>query len=137
VPKLKHIAIAADDPDKTADFFMKVFDMKKLRTTDGSGHFGHILSDGNINLAALRFKTDAAAGEEFGAGYRGLHHIGFEVEDLPETVGKLTSNDGRRRSDIDAALGIESDSYKGEFKYSGPDGVMIDLSANGWDETSG
>ena len=111
--------------------------MKKLRTTDGPGHFGHILSDGNINLAILRFKTDGAAGKEFGTGYRGLHHIGFQVEDLPETMGKLTSSDGKRRSDIDAALGIDASSYKGEFKYSGPDGVIVDLSENGWDGTSG
>ena len=136
MPKLRHIAIAAEDPDKTTEFFTKVFGMKRLRTTDGPGHFGHILSDGTINLAILRFKTDGAAGEEFGSEYRGLHHIGFEVEDLPETVEKLTVGEGKSRSDIDVALGIEGRDYKGEFKYSGPDRVMIDLSEKGWDTTS-
>ena len=47
---------------------------------------------GTINVAVLKFTTDAAAGVERGAGYSGLHHLGFEVDDL-------TLLDLRRSSD--------------------------------------
>ena len=69
--KLRHLAIATDDPDATAQFYVDVFEFTRLRTAQGKTYHGHILSDGTINLAILKFETDEAAGVEFGVVLRG------------------------------------------------------------------
>src|SRR5262249_38538788 len=131
--KLRHLAIASRDPDATAQFYMDVFGFSKLRTTERPTHYGHILRDGTINLAILKFKTDGAAGIERGAGYSGLHHIGFEVEDVTAAAARVTAAAGSPRTDIDEALGIRADDVrKGELKYAGPDGVLFDLGEPGF-----
>src|SRR5215813_11514278 len=56
--KLRHIAIAAKDPDAMAEFYKKAFDFKEVRKSDGPLAYGYHLSDGTIDLAILRFKTD-------------------------------------------------------------------------------
>jgi glyoxylase I family protein len=111
--KLRHLAIATDDPDRTAQFYIDTFEFTKVRSAEGIWGHGHILSDGTI-------------------GYRGLHHIGFEVDDVDEVASRVESAGCRARDDIDAALGIPHDGpIKGEFKYEGPDGVVFDLSQPG------
>ncbi len=37
-----------------------------------------IMSDGDLNLVILNFKSDAVAGVERGKGWSGIHHIGFQ-----------------------------------------------------------
>ncbi len=56
--KLRHLAIACKDPDAMAEFYKKAFDFELVRTSDGPLAYGHHLSDGTIDLAILRFKTD-------------------------------------------------------------------------------
>lgn len=130
--KLRHLAIATDDPDRTAQFYVDVFEFRKLREAEGKWGYGHILSDGTINLAILKFVTDEAAGVEKGMDFRGLHHIGFEVDDVEGAAQRVEAAGASARSDIDEALGIPHDGpIKGEFKYEGPDGVVFDLSQPG------
>ena len=130
--KLRHLAIATDDPDRTAQFYVDVLEFKKVRAAEGKWGHGHILSDGTINLAILKFVTDEAAGVERGMGFRGLHHIGFEVDDVEGTAQRVEAAGANARTDIDEALGIPHDGpIKGEFKYEGPDGVVFDLSQPG------
>ncbi|HUP73671.1 MAG TPA: VOC family protein [Acidimicrobiales bacterium] len=130
--KLRHLAIATDDPDRTAQFYIDVLEFKKVRAAEGKWGHGHILSDGTINLAILKFVTDEAAGVERGMGFRGLHHIGFEVDDVEGTAQRVEAAGANARTDIDEALGIPHDGpIKGEFKYEGPDGVVFDLSQPG------
>jgi catechol 2,3-dioxygenase-like lactoylglutathione lyase family enzyme len=132
VAKLRHLAIATDDPDRTAQFYIDTFEFVRVRTAAGIWGRGHILSDGTINLAILQFSTDEAAGVEKGIGYHGLHHIGFEVDDVDDVAGRVTAAGCRARTDIDDALGIPHDGpIKGEFKFEGPDGVVFDLSQPG------
>ncbi len=130
--QLRHLAIATDDPDGTAQFYIDTFEFVKMRSPSGVWGRGHILSDGTINLAILQFSTDEAAGVEKGVGYRGLHHIGFEVDDVDAAAKRVSAAGCRPRNDIDDALGIPHDGpIKGEFKYEGPDGVVFDLSQPG------
>jgi len=77
--KLRHIAIACKDPDAMADFYIKAFDFKMVRSGDGPLAYGHHISDGTIDLAILRFKSDQIGK---GMDYTGLHHFGILVEDL-------------------------------------------------------
>lgn len=138
MPKLKHIAITTHDVEKTAKFYIDVFGMKEIAKIDDPGTTGCFLSDGDINLAILNFKNDQAAGVERGTRFKGIHHIGFEVEDMTTIAEKLAAAGASRRDDINRALGVGDGHRKHnvEVKYSGPDGIMIDVSETGWVGTS-
>ena len=59
--KIKHIAIASQDPDKTAEFFKEVFDLEEVGKVDSANATGYYLSDGNINMAILNFHSEILA----------------------------------------------------------------------------
>ncbi len=134
--KIKHIAIATQDPEKTASFYKEVFDLQEVGKVNGENAEGYYLSDGNVNMAILHFKNEVVAGEEFGMEYSGIHHIGFQVDDAESASIRLQEADSTPREDINAALNAGMGSGHGgrnvELKYNGPDGVMIDISQTGW-----
>lgn len=137
--KIKHIAIATQDPDQTAQFYIKVFGLKEIAKINSPGATGFHLTDGEINLAILKFKNDQTAGVPQGKDYTGLHHIGFEVESLAHVDEQLAAAKARRRDDINEVLGLGTGQpahVNAEIKYSGPDGVIIDVSETGWAGTA-
>ena len=140
MPQIKHIAIATQDPDKTAKFYIDVFGMREIATLDSPNAKGYYLSDGNINLAILDFQNDQVAGAEYGQNYSGIHHIGFEVENLEEVEKKLAEAGSAPRDDINQALGIAMPGAvhaNVETKYTGPNGEIVDVSGTGWVGTRG
>ena len=137
--KIKHIAISTQDVEATARFYIDVFGLKEVGKVDSPGASGYYLSDGDLNLAILNFKNDVVAGVERGRGYSGIHHIGFQVESLDDISTKLDTAGSRPRDDVNQALGVGQGHRPGgnvEVKYSGPDGVMVDVSETGWVGTS-
>jgi catechol 2,3-dioxygenase-like lactoylglutathione lyase family enzyme len=137
--KIKHIAIATQDADKTAKFYTEVFGLKEIAKLDSPNASGYYLSDGDINVAILNFKNDQVAGPEYGQGYSGIHHIGFQVDDLEEVAKKLEDAEAKPRDEINRALGVGMDHPRHanvEVKYGAPDGVIIDVSQTGWVGTS-
>jgi catechol 2,3-dioxygenase-like lactoylglutathione lyase family enzyme len=135
MPKIKHIAISCQDVDKTAKFYIEVFGLKEVGKIDSMGAKGYYLTDGDINLAILHFKNDAVAGVERGVGWSGIHHFGFQVENLEDIADKLATAGSPRRDDINAALGVGQGLRHGgnvEVKYTAPDGVTVDVSETGW-----
>lgn len=135
MPRIKHIAMTTKEPGKVAAFYKEAFGMRELRRSPNGAVF---LSDGYINLAILNYKTekDADVGAH-GANFDGIHHIGFEVEDLDSAIEKL---EGARAEQLtnkhepDIAMG---GTRNFEMKWSGPDGVVIDISHTGWEGTRG
>ena len=79
--KLRHIALTVPDPEKAAKFYMEAFGLKRVGETDWAGASGVYLSDGVINIALLRYKSEEMAGHR-GRGFVGVHHFGFIVEDV-------------------------------------------------------
>ena len=137
--KIKHIAIATQDADKTAKFYTEVFGLKEIAKLDSPNASGYYLSDGDINVAILNYKNDQVAGPEYGQDYSGIHHIGFQVDDLEEVAKKLEAADSKPRDEINRALGVGMDHPRHvnvEVKYGAPDGVIIDISQTGWVGTS-
>ena len=134
MPKLKHIAISTQDVEATARFYIEVFGMKQVGKIDDPGTRGCFLTDGDINLAVLNFKNDAAAGVERGRGWSGIHHMGFQVESLEAMAERLAAAGSSRRDDINQALGVGTGQVHGnvEVKYRAPDGVTVDISETGW-----
>ena len=118
--KIKHIAISTQDTEKTANFYRDVFDLQMVGKVDGDNAEGYYLSDGNVNLAILRFKNETVAGE------RGTEY----------TDAKLKEKQSFPMEDVNAALHSQMGEGHGgrnvEMKYSGPDEVMVDVSQGGW-----
>lgn len=140
MPKLRHIALTTQDVEKTAKFYIEVFGMKEMGKIDDPGTTGCFLSDGDINLAILKFKNDKVAGVERGKDWSGIHHFGFQVDDLKDITERLAAAGVPRRDDINEALGVgHGDRHytNVEVKYTAPDGVTVDVSESGWVGTSG
>ena len=127
--RIKHIAIRTPDPEKTAKFYMEVFGLEQA----GTARSGVYLSDGYINLAILK-SSDEGSGESprDEAGYAGIDHLGFLVEDVDETIQKLDAAGGRNMNvRIETAQEPGAASYY-ELKYRGPDSQVIDITTSGW-----
>lgn len=133
MPRIKHIALTTKDPAATAAFYKEAFGMREIRRNPRGAVF---LTDGYINLAILNYKTekDPDVGAH-GGNFDGIHHFGFEVEDLDGAVEKLEHASGRQLTakdglDMEMAVGTHRNF---EMKWAGPDGVVIDISHTGWD----
>jgi catechol 2,3-dioxygenase-like lactoylglutathione lyase family enzyme len=126
--KLRHIAIAAKDPDAMADFYVKAFDFKIVRSNDGPLAYGHHLSDGTIDLAILRFKTDQLGR---GMDYTGLHHFGILVEDVDDAAKVAEALGGKHY--MDQADAARTGGF--EVKMYGPEGVLFDIAEHPWTGT--
>jgi len=131
MPRIKHIALTTQDPAKTAAFYREAFGLREIRR-DPSGQV--FLTDGYINLAILNFKTerDADVGAH-GANFSGIHHFGFEVEDLDAAAARLEqARQLTAKDNLD--MGMAAGGHRNfEMKWQGPDGVVIDISHTGWD----
>ena len=91
--KIKHIALSTANPEATAKFYVDVFGMKEIGRLDNPNLSGFFLTDGDLNLAILKFKNDVVAGVERGKDWTGIHHFGFQVESLEG--GRLRDGLGR------------------------------------------
>ena len=133
--KIKHIAISSQQPDKTAKFYKEVLGLEEVGKVTSANADGYYLSDGNVNIAILKFKSDVVSGD-FDVEYSGIHHIGFQVDDAEEADARMKAADAYPMDDVNEALhggmGAPQHGRNVETKYGGPDGVMIDISQGGW-----
>jgi len=141
--RIKHIALVTDDPVKTAEFYKQHFGLTELyRRPSATGENGVWLSDGYIYFAILKY-GDADA-PKLGPGQtsdlRGIHHIGFQVDDLDATDKALKAANVRRvpmemhGHEEREATPMQSASGAANLKYLGPDEVHFDVRQKGWDE---
>ena len=126
MPKLRHIAIAAEDPEKMADFYKNAFDFKEVGRPNGVLADGVFLSDGTLNMAILKFKTDQLGK---GLDYRGIHHFGVLVEDVDAFSKKLESLGAEYY--IDRTQQEPNAGYF-EKKFYGPERVLFDIAEHAW-----
>jgi len=127
IGKLRHIAMQVPDPAKAAEFYMRAFGMHKVGETDWENACSVYLSDGVVNLALLNYKTVEAAGKERGVDYVGIHHIGFWVDDVNKTRKAIEAQGGRYWM----GEAVEGGGFY-EVKYRDPNGVVVDITENGW-----
>ena len=125
MPKLRHIAIAAEDPVAMAEFYKKAFDFVEVGRPNGVLADGVFLSDGTIDLAILRFKSDQIGK---GMDYTGLHHFGILVEDVDKVAKQVEALGGKHymdQADAERVGGFE-------VKLYGPEGVLFDVAEHPW-----
>ena len=113
--KLRHIAIIVPDPETSAQFFEKAFDFKRV----GKARRGIYLSDGTMNVALLKIENEKER--------IGVYHFGMWVDDLAEAEKKVTQAGA---SYVGGRPTSPNSFY--ECKYQDPDGILFDLTHNGW-----
>lgn len=132
--RIKHIALHTPDTNKTADFYKEVFGLEELgrapkedvceleeigRASMVSGENAIWLTDGYIFFAILKFGNEKEA-PNLGEGpstVEGVHHIGFYVDDIDESVAAFQGAGGTE---------CPGSSHVNR-KYKGPDGLMVDM----------
>lgn len=122
--KLRHIAIAVKDPEGAARFFEQAFGM----TRAGSAMRGVYMTDGTINVALLNFGDEPVPGFEAHKDYEGIIHFGVWVDDAEEADRKITAAGG---SYMTGRFEKDPNVFY-EVKYKTPEGVVFDVTANGW-----
>ena len=124
--KLRHIALAVEDPEKAAAFYMQAFGLERVGDTDWTNAKGVYLSDGVMSLALLHYKTAEAAGA-CATSFVGLHHFGFWVDDVPESKRAIEAAGGSYwMGDVSKTGGFY------EVKYHDPSGIVVDITETGW-----
>ena len=128
--RIRHIAIATRDLEGTKKFYIEGLGLKEVGKINTPTSEGCYLSDGHINFAILKFKYDEPAKTEGTLRWTGIHHFGLEVEDMEEARARIEKAGAVHRP----YPGTEEMAKRGnvEVKFSGPDGVTIDLSEHGW-----
>lgn len=134
--RIRHLAVACDHPGKAADFFVRTFGFRIVRTQglDGDPEIAPRpsavgITDGEFNLTFLKLSNDQIG---VGADYVGLHHFGIEIEgDMDAETVRL---EGLGIPCLTGPNDIPPGAHK-EYKFRGPDGVVFDITDRPWPGT--
>lgn len=124
--KLRHVAISVKDHVAAAQFYVDALGMTIVGQTDSPLASGTYVSDGTVTLALLNYKADEWAGGDKDAV--AINHIGFWVDDLDEQSDIIKKNGGTFFKE----LPLDKDSLYYEMKFRDPNGIIFDVSHNGW-----
>jgi lactoylglutathione lyase len=113
--RIRHIAIIVPDAEEAAKFYEQALGLKRA----GKARRGIYLSDGVINIALL---TKEHENEKLG-----LYHFGVWVDDLDASEKKVVDAGGTYL----AGRPTSPNSFY-EAKYRDPNGVVFDLTHQGW-----
>src|SRR5262245_47498723 len=86
--RIRHIALAVKDIDKTADFYEKAFGLSRSPKSEGPTAYRIYMSDGEVNLALLQYKSERGSGVD-PSQFVGIHHFGFQCDNLPKQQKKI------------------------------------------------
>ena len=115
--RLRHIAMVVEEMEKTARFYENAVGMERVRETPTA--IG--LSDGVVSLVIIHPSNVNMKGD----GRRGLHHLGFLVDDVDRETAKVEAVGAvRHGAIINAEAGTES-----ERKFVDPNGQVFDLTS--------
>ena len=130
--RIKHIAIATQDPEATAKFYVEGLGLEIAGKVNSVAAEGYYLTDGYINLAVLKFKNDDAADTEGAPRHTGIHHFGFKVEGMEEAQEQILSAGATKKESAITDANGHARTGNVEVKFTGPDGITVDLSETGW-----
>ncbi len=111
---IRHIALYTPGPQRLADFYCEVLDLKEVERTDRSSVF---VSDGYLNLALLYQRKEEPIG---------LNHFGFHVKSNEEMQTRAEKAGVRRGAARPERIPFA------EYRVHDPEGNGIDISQKGW-----
>ena len=128
--RIRHIALCVNDIKATADFYEKAFGLKRTPIREGKTAWNCYMSDGEVNLALLQYKGEVGSGLKDPNSFVGVHHFGFQADDLKAQQAAIEAAGGEFFFD----LGEEGDEGF-ERKFKDPNGIIFDVNDTGWTMT--
>ena len=121
--RILHIALKVKDLEKPTEFYKKVFGFSELGTKRSSDHLSRHMTDGELDLALMKYDhgTESAESKASGEGPC-IHHFGIEVDDLEKYILEIK----RCGSEIISAPGVLP------IKFRTPDGSVAEIAPIGW-----
>jgi hypothetical protein len=89
------------------------------------------MSDGEINLALLQYKSEVGSGLKNASDFVGIHHFGFQCDDLEKQQQQIERAGGTFFFDLG-----DPDDDDFERKFKDPNGIIFDVNWKGWAMTS-
>jgi predicted enzyme related to lactoylglutathione lyase len=126
--RIRHIALCVKDIKATADFYEKAFGLKRTEIKEGKTAWNCYMSDGEVNLALLQYKSEVGSGVP--EGWTGIHHFGFQCDDLPKQQKQIEKAGGVFFFDLG-----EPEDEGFERKFKDPNGIVFDINWKGWQLT--
>jgi len=108
------------------------FGLKRSPKSEGPTAYRVYMSDGEINLALLQYKSEVGSGLKNPNDFVGIHHFGFQCDDLPKQQAKIEKAGGKFFFDLG-----DPDDDDFERKFKDPNGIIFDINWKGWTMTSG
>ena len=130
--RIRHIALVVKDLEGTADFYEKALGLKRSEMSEGPTAKRIYMSDGHVNLALLQYKSETGSGLKDPSSFVGVHHFGFQVDDLPQQQKKIEDAGGQFFFDLG-----DPDDDDFERKFKDPNGIIFDVNWKGWSMTDG
>src|ERR1700758_1710331 len=93
--RIRHIALSVKDIDATADFYEKAFGLTRSEKSEGPTAYRVYMSDGEINLALLQYKSEVGSGLKSPSDFVGIHHFGFQCDDLEAQQKQIEQAGGK------------------------------------------
>jgi hypothetical protein len=88
------------------------------------------MSDGEVNLALLQYKSSVGSGVDPNS-FVGLHHFGFQCDDMEAQQQQIEAAGGQFFFDLG-----DQDDDDFERKFKDPNGIIFDINYKGWQLTS-
>jgi catechol 2,3-dioxygenase-like lactoylglutathione lyase family enzyme len=129
--RIRHIALSVKDIDATADFYEKAFGLKRSPKSEGPTAYRVYMSDGELNLALLQYKSEVGSGLKNPSEFVGIHHFGFQCDDLEKQQKQIEKAGGKFFFDLG-----DPDDDDFERKFRDPNGIIFDVNWKGWALTS-
>jgi lactoylglutathione lyase len=78
-----HLALKVEDLERTTEFYQKVFGFVEMNTEKVRDHTSRHLSDGQLDVALIRYDAGTQSAESKAAGEGPcIHHFAVEVDDI-------------------------------------------------------
>ena len=129
--RIRHIALVVKDLEQTASFYQKALGLSRSEISEGPTARRIYMSDGEVNLALLQYKSEVGSGLKDPQGFVGIHHFGFQVDNLQEGQAAIENAGGEFFFD----LGEEGEEGF-ERKFKDPNGIIFDINDTGWAMTA-
>jgi catechol 2,3-dioxygenase-like lactoylglutathione lyase family enzyme len=132
--RIRHLALATEDPDKLRHFFETAFGFKTLGPLNNERVTGYVMSDGGLNIGVFKFKTDQLGK---GLDYVGLHHFGVYTDDADACVDRVLTLGAQVYVDEMELTPLKDGRSKRPDKFRGFEGLVFDVADQQWPGTDG
>ena len=126
--RIRHIALCVKDIKATADFYEKAFGLKRTEINEGKTAWSmlHERRRGQSRAAAIQERGRLRRAQ----GWTGIHHFGFQCDDLPAQQKQIEKAGGKFFFDLG-----EPEDEGFERKFKDPNGIVFDINWKGWQLT--